>query len=363
MSIYFIVLLVAVIAAAASTALVPSASPAIATQVEAAASGRKYIRWSPLDPLIVIGLIAFSALRFRVGTDYEMYWRFYQIADPAGNWSDQIVFFKQDAGYTILALLTKSISADPFAIFWVTSALTVIPIYIVLRRESQDLAFSVLLYICLAFYVAPFNGVRQGIAVALCFWAYSFAGRRWLTFALLGGLAVAFHASAVIAIGGYLLIRKWKPTFVTAAIVLIASAALSAVMWSVPAVTNLLGALNARYEGYATRGLESGTGTYLTILFFLGLALCCLALRKHTDRSDWLAMVIASVLPLVVATQVVEAARLSAYFAIFNILLIPNIMQDMKKPGFLKFAIVAVSVVYFYMYLGNFGDLIPYQTY
>lgn len=320
--------------------------------------------WTPFDFAIVAVLVCFSALRYEVGTDYGMYLRFFALADPNGDWAAQIDSFQQEWAYGALSLALKTISDDPFAIFWVTSILTVVPIYAVLRKHSKDLPFAVLLYVTLAFYVAPFNIVRQGVAMALNFWAYTFLNKRqWWAFVLINMVAALFHSSAIVAAIIQVGARAWKPEPRSTTIVLAASVLGAAALWQFPAILQIAGSLNERYATYIGTSDAAGVGTYLLAAAYLILALIVLALRRYVARPDWLALLILGVVFLILGTQAVVPARMFYFFGIFAILVVPNALAEREKSGVLKGSIIAGSTLFFVFYLMNYASLLPYQTY
>lgn len=331
--------------------------------MEDAPARPKRIWWTPFDFALVAVLVAFSAFRYQVGTDYTMYFRFYQLADPSMDWWSQVDYFQQEALYTGLSLWLKTFTADPFAIFWVTSALTIIPIYAAIRKQSLDLPFAVLLYVLLAFYVAPFNLVRQGIAIAFVFWAYSFLARKnWVAFAALGAVGVAFHTSALIAVAVILIARLWKPTVRSTIVVLVVAGLGAAALWTVPAVAEAVGSLSERYETYVLTSQAAGFGTYLLVAAYLALLILMLAFRRYSDRPDWLAMLAVAVVFLILGTQSVVPARMFYYFGLFVVLLVPNTLANRPKSTTFKVAIIAGAAVYFAFYVTNYSSLVPYQV-
>ena len=134
----------------------------------------KRLLWTPLDVAVVAVLVAFSATRLRGRNglrDVRPYLRrpepSARLGSPRKNTSTQ------EVGYTSLSLLVKSTFGNSGALLWVTALLTVVPVYAVIKRKSTNVTLAVMLYVLLAFYVAPFNIIRQGVAVSLMFWAYA----------------------------------------------------------------------------------------------------------------------------------------------------------------------------------------------
>jgi hypothetical protein len=320
--------------------------------------------WTPFDFAAVAVLVAFSALRFEVGTDFPMYARMFAALDPAAEWGAQIATSSQEVGYTTLSLLVRSVVADPLALLWVTAVITVVPVYAVIKKKSTNVALAVALYVLLAFYVAPFNLIRQGIAVSLTFWAYSFLGRKggWVIFAALALLASTFHVSALIAAILMIVARLWRPTKLSVVVALAGSVAAAGALLTLPSIQQFAVSLNERYETYLSNQQVSGVGTYLNVVALIMLLWLAMWLGAGQSHPDWLAMLTLAAALLIVGTQAVVVGRIYYYFGIFAILLLPNLLAKRENSKTLSFALVAASTVYFAFYLQFFGGLLPYRT-
>lgn len=317
--------------------------------------------WTLFDYFAIIILTAFSALRFEVGTDYIMYARRFAMLHP-GQWAEQIADSPQEIGYTLLALTLRSVSESPSIMFWVTSALTVIPVYITIKKQSADPTLSILLYILLAFFVAPFNIMRQGVAVSLSFWASTFVDKNKPVFFAINAVAACFHISAVLVALIHLFARNLIPTpkkGITMGIVaVIAAAGIS--QWSF--LGSLLNSLNDRYDGYLV-GDAAGLGTYLVILSRIALLIYALHLGLSEYSNRYGTYVLIGLAFLIIGTQSIAVSRMELYFGIFLILLIPNQLKNHPNTGMHKAIIISFGVVYLAQYLMNWGDLVPYKTY
>lgn len=320
---------------------------------------------SYFDLLAVAVLVGFSGFRYYVGTDYSTYYSIYDSVDT-DDWSLTIESSPQESGYTILMLMVKSISESPYAIFWVSAALTVIPIYMVVKRHSAFPALSVALYLFL-FFASSFNGVRQWIAAALLFLAWSYyRNRRALALTLLL-LAASFHVSALFAAVLLLVGRRLRLSWGTAAIVLIGAVALAGIVDRVPAIAQFAASFNPRYANYFASG-ETGIGAYLHILAYACLLLFSIYIGTRdnplVDSDRRLAVyVLIGIGMMLAGTQALVLFRMEAYFALFLLLLVPNRVAVMKERVAATMLVLVGSGLYFVMYLRNFGGVTPYETY
>lgn len=321
------------------------------------------IAWNPFEFALVALLVAFSGFRYQVGSDFPLYTLLYTRLDPNASWWDQLAQSETEFGYTLLSLWLKTMFESPAAIFWAAAVLTVVPAYLAIRKQTKDLPFAILLYVLLAFYVSPFNIVRQGIAIALNFWAYSFLGKRNWAFVLINIVAALFHTSAIVAAVAQLGVRLWKPRATSTVVVLAGAVAFAGAAFALPWVNNIASLLSSRYENYIANAERGGVGTYLVAGAYLLILILVFTMRKYVDRTDWLAMLIVAVALQIAGAQVVVAARLFYYFAIFVVLLLPNLLAERKTTLAQKVLVTAGAAGYFLAYLTNFGQLVPYQTY
>ena len=339
-------------------------------------------------------LVGFSAVRYFVGTDYQTYLSLHQkidLTDVVGSYASSPV----EVGYTTLSIVVHALTDFPYAIFWATSILTVVPVYIAIKRSSLDLPFSVTIYMLLAFYVFPFNLIRQGIAVALLFLAHTFYEKNRALYFVLSALAGLFHYTAWLAAAIQWMFLRWRPT-IRMTTYIVASILLAGLLFVVinamnPAfVSSLLSAINPRYGDYFDRA-GSGIGTYLIIATRLALLyLAFLLLRRSGDGligtwreyGAWFAFAALGICFLTIGTQAVNAGRIDYYFSIFLVLLIPNLLKGIQasevrpkavsfgrfielatSPRNVKVSFAILGSLYYAMFIANFSDLLPYQAY
>ncbi|MET3769735.1 hypothetical protein ABIB15_002439 [Marisediminicola sp. UYEF4] len=326
--------------------------------------GLRASRWTVFDVLALSALISFSAFRFEVGTDYAIYALNYSQIQPEF-WQYYLERSSLDWGYTQLTIALRALSDFPYLIFWVTSAVTILPVYVVIKKQSLHPAFALLLYILLAFYLAPLNAIRQGMAVGLNFWASTFLEKRPWVFVALNVVASTLHLSAAVAAVVQIAVRKWKPR-TGGVLVALFSAFVVVLLMSFPPVRQVLASIIPRYEIYLVPNAV-GLGTYLTIMFKLGILLYTLHLLRR-QPAEYVAMVTVGLIFLIIGTQYLVVARMEMYFGIFLVLALPNALaltRDISDRGknLHVAAVLILAAAYFFAYLQNYAGLIPYRTY
>lgn len=324
----------------------------------------KHLNWSPVDVFILAGLIVFAALRWHVGRDFGLYESQFTRLQPGdwAGWQEQIAAAPSEVGYTLLSLAIRQYSETIEPLLWATSILTIVPIYMALKKQSRDITTSLVLYILLAFFAAPFNIIRQGIAIGLNFYAHTFIDKNKKAFIILNALAACFHVTALFAaVIQFLLYRKGlSPKWW---IVLMGGAFASmAALQAFPTLTEGLAFFNERYEAYVEEESGAGLGTYLLIAAHLGLTVYGLALGRTPNSRRYALYAVAGSAFLIIGTQAVVIGRMDYYFSIFMLLLIPNQIADRRDRVIHKAVLYAAGSFILAQYLANWGDLIPYQT-
>lgn len=342
------------------------AAPAPRASLEAPDdAGHAAQRWTIFDLLGVAALIAFSGLRYQVGTDYPNYELVFN-SISGSDWGSAFEESTQEAGYTLMMLVIKQFTDDPRALFWVAAVLTIVPMYLGIKRVSVDPGFSVALFVALE-YAASFNALRQYIAGSLLFLAWTYLGRRNAVFWVLAIVALSFHTTAILAVAVLLLVRHWRPTLLTTVLFMAGAFAVAAAVRVAPGLLSFLDALNPRYADYLESG-QTGVGSYLQIVAYtamLVLAVCVGSRRAPLTRteSQLAVYLLAAIALMIVGTQAIVLTRLAGYFATFAIVLIPNRIAKMEDRTAITLLVLLAVGAYFAMDIMNYGEVIPYRTY
>lgn len=155
-------------------------------------------------PLLVLALFA-GIRNSSVGTDSPTYVR---------NFIDNLDFnyfiFKENIefGYQFLEYGLLHLTTNYFWLFFLT-ALAVVFCYLkIIRKYSVDYNFSIYLFITLGTYTFFFNGMRQGLAMAIFVLTTQYLiEKKYLPYILICFFASFFHISALAMIPFYFLVH------------------------------------------------------------------------------------------------------------------------------------------------------------
>jgi hypothetical protein len=315
-------------------------------------------RWRYSYLLSVLALVLFAGARLNVGTDYNFYQNVFREYDPT-YWDYVVHNSPQEIGFTTGVLVLHTLTDNSRILFLVASLITVVCAAVAMRRMSSNFAISITLFILLGFYVAPFNILRQGLAVSLNFLAYSYLDKhkgRWL---VLNVIASLIHSSAIYASVLQLLLRRVKPSWRLFAAMLLASLVLAAF---VPHL-GFLDFINNRYATYL-HGQASGIGTYLYALSRAALVALLLVYRPRNGEIDrYIVLAMTGVCLLILGTQAEAISRLELYFGIYLVVGLPRILPEIPvrvRPVVVTLVVLG-SLAFYVGYLSQFGDLVPYR--
>ncbi len=327
------------------------------------AKGR--LRWmliSPFELVAVAILICFAGLRYRIGTDYDIYSYIFVKLDDS-NWQRAIAKSPQETGFTVLSLIIKSISEDPRFFFFVMSALTILCTVVGIYLASPSRTISIATFILLAHYSGPMNTVRQGLAASVFFLAFVLYSR-WRPGAIaLAVLACTLHVSAVIAVVLFTVAKVVKLTRSTMIVMVAASGVGASAIALLPPVQNLLALFGDRYVFYVDNAHGAGIGTVLALVFQIAAAFILLRIPLSSpfllwSRNIYLFGPVLTVLGL----SFLEATRIAGYFSTVFLILVPYVFEHYKDRPLVRVAMVIAAIGYFVADLLNYGGLLPYQS-
>jgi hypothetical protein len=319
-------------------------------------------RWRFAYVVSVLALIVFAGARVYVGTDYSLYESVFRQTEP-----DYLDYFlrtsPQESGFALSVVGLRLLTEDPRILFLVSSVVTVGCAALAMRRMSVNFAVSLTLFILLGFYIAPFNILRQGLAISLNFLAYSYFDKhrgRWLA---LNVVAQLLHSSTVIAVVLQLVLRRVKPTWRLFGAMLLVSAVLAVFLAAFSSNLGFLSIINERYLDYL-QDQRSGIGTYLYFLSRAALVALLLVYRPKSGEIDrYIVLSMVGVCLLLLGTQAVAIGRLELYFCIYLVVALPRAAREIPGRGRpVVVALVVLGALAFYFgYLSQFGGLIPYH--
>ncbi len=109
-------------------------------------------------------------------------------------------YLNYERGYVIFNKVVSTLFGSDYQILLIACAFcSIAPMVYVIYKKSESPAFSFILYMSLPFFLLIFSGLRQSIAIGLCFLAFSFVEeKKLIPFLLWTALAYTFHSSAIL---------------------------------------------------------------------------------------------------------------------------------------------------------------------
>lgn len=311
--------------------------------------------------IALASLIIVSGFRYKVGTDYAQYAEIYTVFAP-----DAIISESEDPGFMALCKYLNNFSKDPQLMFLVAAIVTNTCIVWALKRHSTKFELSMFLYITTFAYYSTMNGVRQWIAAALSFIAYKYMQERnFLKYTAILLLGTMIHASAIIMLPIYFIVNN--ETFSKKNLLLIAGTLLAAIFYDKfsPIFFDIIG--STKYAHYAQ---NSGTGVnpIRVAVYIVPVVLAAINYNKINPNKDinidrTLNLCIISTLIWILSMNNMFFARLTFYFDLYFLLLIPKLTEigRVQTRRFMYFSIVCGYFLFSYVLLIS-GDswIIPY---
>lgn len=310
--------------------------------------------WIPLTLLVM-----FASVRcYLVGTDTGSY-----TANFRNSLSPEYYYFREEIeyGYQVLEYLLLNVTDNYFWLLFTCSLIIVGSYLYVLKKQSTDYFLSVFIFITFGFYLFYFNGLRQGLAMAIVALATPhLINKNFLKYLLIILSASSFHKTALIMLLFYFIIHlKFKMEFKALALFL-GSFLISS------SVVEYLASTNEKYSGYAE--ISEVKGGYLTLFFYFSISLFIYICYKkyNIKNNDYYVLMqlhIYGVLFLIPVSMLGAnpsgPQRLLFYFVWVSTLLIPLTFSRINKK-IVYFTFIFLAFFYYTMILG-FGNLMPYQ--
>ncbi len=319
-------------------------------------------------PTLLIGL------RVNVGTDYEAYVSiFHQYSSLS---VPNILVKTEDSfieiGFLGLIKLTSLFTNEAWLMFLLSAIITLGIAYMAIKRLSpKSVPLAFLLYLLI---IAPFvmNGVRQGIAVSIVFYAYSYivTGKpvRYLATILTASL---FHASAIAILPLYLLrfiaIRKRTDAPFTLLLSIVAAVLFAL---SIPLAVLAISAIPTLSIYTHYQGWEVGIARFSLVLMTAIAAAVIVSYRRIANSQ--VTMQLMTILFFFEFASVflgsISAAfsRMSLYLAIGGIVYMANIplIFSSNTKRIVQFITIVYALSYFicFYYFFGYSDIIPYKS-
>lgn len=304
--------------------------------------------------LYIFIFILFILLGFRgldVGTDTLNYEAYFDIIKSGVNLPVEI-------GWVFLNKAVLFFGGSFRIFLLIVSALTLIPIFYVIRRQSVNPLLSIFLFYTLYLYFYSFNISRQALAMSIVFFSYPFLHDvkrvKYLTLILLASL---FHYTALIAFPllfvSKLTVKKYQ---VFILIIFTVTVGLFMADFVFNSISDII------YSNYKERvelGNLLGNGMYLLVLncFFLFIYFTC------TPKDLYFKIFFTYILASNLLVRIPYSNRVLMYLSIIQVLFLPYYLYQTKKElrPLIAFIIILYAYVIYFRTFGA-GEILPYNN-
>lgn len=311
--------------------------------------------------LALVSLIIVSGFRYKVGTDYEQYAEIYTVFAP-----DAVISESEDPGFMALCKYLNNFSPDPQLMFLVASIIINVCIVLALKKYSTKFELSMFLYITTYTYYSTMNGLRQWIAGAITFIGFKFLQEKdFVKYLMIVILASTIHASAIVMIPIYFIVNR--KTFSKENLIIITVFIIVTFFYDKIAPFIFGAAGTSKYAHYGT-GDGNGVSPIRVAVYMLPLLLAIINYNKINSNQERnldiiYNLCIISVLIWMIAMNNTVVARLTFYFDLYFLLLIPRLTSigRIQTQRLMYYSITVAFFLFSYILLVS-GDswIIPY---
>lgn len=315
-------------------------------------------------------IIVFSGFRYGIGTDYFSYEYVFFNIHSENQYNSGLEY-----GFYYLSKILPQSQNGFFTLIFLLSFITNLIFYFAIKEQIKKSPESsrtliIILFFITGFYFLPFNGVRQGVAIAFVLYSYQFIkSRNLLYFCLSIILACLFHKSAILFIPFYFLYHLNLPRKLGLLLVLFCFLITKLNILSY--ISNYaLSSLDEKYSRYIQSPPDfggSGLGVYLYIFLFLFIYVTSHIVKINDNRKkefSFLFIIFSIGISLrVIALENIIFVRPSYYFTVFDIFFIPIFLSLFRKNKLIiSVGIIIIYLTTFIASLANSNGLLPYNN-
>lgn len=249
-----------------------------------------------------------------------------------------------EKGYVIFNKLISYISNNEQWLLFCTALLSIIPIFLIYNTYSENLPFSIIVYMGLTCFLATFSALRQSIAVGICIGSFYFIkNKKIIPFILLVLLATTFHSSALVFLFAYPLYRiKISRTFRWLTLLVI-----PIVFFLRTPLFYLLAPL------LKENAIVDNNGAITLLIVFILIYIFCIFFGnpEEEEQNGFLSLLLMCIICQCFGNIHSYAARIAYYYMPFIGLLLPKVCKNFRG----KYSIVTVIIVSIFIVYGLFS--------
>lgn len=312
--------------------------------------------------LSVLPLFIVSAIRFEVGTDWQIYDEyFYAINEGTNKFREPL--------FNLLNRIIYLFTDNSQWLFVAVSALCLIFTFLAIYKQSKYIPFSIILYFLSTVYFNSLNQLRQAVAMSIFLFAAQYISKRdWKKYFFWILVASCIHLSAIIYIPVYFL-HHWKADLkkhiVLFGIVVVSMPVLKVVIIKVISFTPYAWYFESMFKG--NDFLLAGFLISFIILVLFEYYNYVGNRGEDKEFSFMVNMQWLCVVSLLCTAFIPQVSRISSALEVISLLAIPKMVLYEKNRNqriiiyCLVVAVLAVKLIY-NVYICGFYHVIPYKT-
>lgn len=272
-------------------------------------------------------------------------------------------FANFELGYVALNKFFKTfISSDTKVFILFTSFLCIAPVAFIFYKYSCNIVFSFWIFASLQIYHFGFSGIRQAIALGICFYAFHYIIKENLVaFVILVILASLFHTSALLFLPAYWAYYKFKITKLSLLVSLVGIVMATFFIKSI--ATGIVSLLFGGERYLSALEVEGGVSYNLLILFIFVLFFTYISKDETVNRLRPFLLFTVAFQTLGIVSP--YATRIGYYYYMFFPIVIPLVVKTTKffNNKLLITMLLCGLLTMFFFYVNGSGylNVIPYK--
>ena len=322
----------------------------------------------------VIVLMFLSAFRAdTVGNDTHEYLRIFKeitIISDSGS--------RYEIGYVWLNKMVSFISSNPQSIIIITSIFIFYSYGYFIWKYSKSPWLSLFVFFTFNGFAFALSGIRQSIALTILLYSYDYFGKdKYLRSLFCILLATAFHSTAII----FVIVFLWKKFKINLKIICFTIVSGIFCYYLFSSILQYIYILFPAYELYYDGGRYFGDTRLASVInlvvIFIMFCFCYSSLfnkysKKRIDEKEMinnnymLLLFLIAVVINIVALKLNLLDRVTLYFSIYSIVLLPNALHVLPKERRVFYTPIIISLLYVYymiilIYRPEWNNIYPYS--
>lgn len=259
-----------------------------------------------------------------------------------------------EIGYNYFNYLISRLTSNILWFSIIISAIIISLYWITIYKYSPIIWLSIIIFVCSPFLQSLFV-LRQHLAVAVCLLSIPFIlNRKPIQFLLTIAIAISLHTTAFVFLPSYLLFSVSNKRNFRIKFSIFALCTIIGIRGLVDIVITQLG----MYESYLMANNDGGTNITPAMINGASLImtlLCCRVDKLNGIMKLCFYMVCIAFIFCLAGIGLPLIPRLSLYYSVFNILLIPQVISKIKKPSLKISFSLFIIIGYLALYMSTLG--------